>query len=67
MNFRQMIEALRTGSITRLPHWPVEVHLVMESDALYLFNGSVHEPYTPDDADAASKAWVVMPTNGGTW
>lgn len=67
MNFREMIEAIRTGSVTRLPHWPMDVYLMMEDDALYLFNGKVHEPYTPDEADGASREWAVMPQNGGTW
>lgn len=67
MNFFEMMEAVRTGSVTRLPHWPMDVCLMMDNDSLYLYNGVVHEPYTPDDADAASREWVVMPQNGGTW
>lgn len=67
MNFFEMMEAVRTGSVTRLPHWPVDVYLMMVDGALFLFNGQVHEPYTPDDADELSHEWVILPQNGGSW
>lgn len=67
MNFFEMMVAVRTGSITRLPHWPQDVYLMIVDGALFLFNGLVHEPYTPDDADEASHEWMVVPQNGGNW
>lgn len=65
MNFKEMVEALRSGSICRLPEWPANVHLTIQDGNFYLFNGVIHEPYELEDAHR--KDWMVEPTNGGTW